>query len=125
MIGKVMRLSVFYCLCYDIDISTYMSEDQVLEEIDTDLNEEEDIIMDEIMDEHWRDVAGEGDDKKKIHALRWDICVEEKGGLMKREFLVSVPHLKVGNIVWNFVKEHIIDEKEQYKYIGLRGFDYK
>ena len=78
MIGKVMRLSVFYCLCYDIDISTYMSEDQVLEEIDTDLNEEEDIIMDEIMDEHWRDVAYEGEDKKKIHALSWEVYFKDK-----------------------------------------------
>ena len=23
------------------------------------------------------------------------------------------------------MKDHIIDEKEDYKYIGLRGFDYK
>ena len=32
---------------------------------------------------------------------------------------------KGGNIVWNFVKDHIIDEKEKYKDIGLRVFDYK
>ena len=50
-------------------------------------------------------------------SLRWEIYVKEKGGLIKRDFLVSVPHLKGGNIVWTCVKEHIIDEKEQYKYI--------
>ena len=37
------------------------------------LNEEEDIIIDEIREEHWRDVAEEGDDKKKIHVLRWEV----------------------------------------------------
>ena len=38
---------------------------------------------------------------------------------------MSIPHLKGGNIVWNFVKDHIIEENEQYEAIGLRGFDYK
>ena len=38
---------------------------------------------------------------------------------------MSVPHPKGGAIVWTCVKDHIIDEKEDYKYIGLRGFDYK
>ena len=37
---KGMYLSVFYCLCYEMDISTDMSEDHVYKEIDTDLNEE-------------------------------------------------------------------------------------
>ena len=44
---------------------------------------------------------------------------------MKRDFSVSVPHPKGGAIVWTCVKDHIIDEKEDYKDIGLRGFDYK
>ena len=38
---------------------------------------------------------------------------------------MSVPHPKGGTIVWDCVKDHIVDEKEDYKYIGLRGFDYK
>ena len=66
-----MYFSVFYCLCYVKDISTYMFEDQVSEERDPDLNEEEDFRLDEIREEYWRDVSEEGDDKKKIHALRW------------------------------------------------------
>ena len=45
----------------------------MLEENDPDLNEEEDIIMDAIRDEEWRDFAEEGDDKKNMHALRWEI----------------------------------------------------
>ena len=43
-----MYLYVFYCLCYDTDISTDMLEDQMAEERDPDLNEEEDIILGEI-----------------------------------------------------------------------------
>ena len=38
---------------------------------------------------------------------------------------MSVPHPEGGAIVWTCVKDHIIDEKEDYKYIGLCGFDYK
>ena len=52
MCGKGMYLSVFYCLCYAKDISTDMSEDQVTEEIDPDLNEEEDIRLDAIREHH-------------------------------------------------------------------------
>ena len=43
----------------------------------------------------------------------------------KREFLVSVTHLKGGELVWTCVKDHIIDEKEDFKEIGLHGLDYK
>ena len=38
MFVKGVYLYVFYCLCYDTDISTDMSEDQVAEERDPDLN---------------------------------------------------------------------------------------
>ena len=71
MFVKGMYLSVFYCLCYVKNISTDMSEDQVVEERDPDLNEEEDIRLDKIREEHWRDVSEVGGYKKKIHALRW------------------------------------------------------
>ena len=52
MFVKGMHLSVFYCLCYDTDISIDMSEDQVVEERDPDLNEKEGIRLDEIKEEH-------------------------------------------------------------------------
>ena len=71
-----MYLSVFSCLCYVKEISTDMSEDQVAEERDLDLNEGGGIILDAIMEEHWRGVAEEGDYKKKIHSLRWDFYVK-------------------------------------------------
>ena len=48
MFGKFIYLSVFYCLCYAKDRSTYMSEDRVAEDRDPDLNEEEDIRLDAI-----------------------------------------------------------------------------
>ena len=125
MLGNGIYLSVFYCLCYEMGVSTDISEDRVSEERDPDLNEEEDIRMDELRDEHWRGVSEEGDDKKKIHALSWEIYVKEKEDFIKRYFLVSIPHPKGGNIVWTCGNDHIIDEKEQYEAIGLRGFDYK
>ena len=48
MFGKGMYLSIFYCLCYEMDISTDMAEDQVSEERDLDLNEDDNIRLDEI-----------------------------------------------------------------------------
>ena len=66
-----MYLYVFYCLCYNTNIYTDMLEDQVAEEIYPDLNEKEDIRFDNIWEDHWRFIAEENDDKKKIHALRW------------------------------------------------------
>ena len=38
---------------------------------------------------------------------------------------MSVSNPKGGAIVWTCVKDHIIGEKEDYKYIGQRGFGYK
>ena len=35
-----------------------------------------------------------------------------------------MPHPKGGKIVWTCVKDHVIEEKEDYKEIGLSGFDY-
>ena len=75
--GKDVYLSVFYCLCYDMDIYIDMSKNQVAEERDPDFNEEEDIIFDAIRKEHLRDVAEEVDDKNKIHALRWEVYIKD------------------------------------------------
>ena len=44
-------------------------------------------------------------DKKNIHALRWEVYVKEKEKLIKREFLMSVPYPKEGEIVWTCVKK--------------------
>ena len=76
MFVKGMYLYLFYCLCYYTDISTDMLEDQVAEERYPDLNEKEDIRLDEIREGHWREVAEEGDNKKKILALRWEVNVQ-------------------------------------------------
>ena len=72
-----------------------------------------------------RDVAEKGDDKKKMYALRWEVYVKEKEDMIQRYFLVYVPHPKGENIVWNCVKDHITNEKDQYKAIVLCGFEYK
>ena len=102
-----------------------MLEEQVLEDRYPDLNEEEDIRMDEIRDEHQRDVAEECDNKNNIHALRWYVYVKEKEELMNRQFSVSVPHSKWGNSVWTCVKDNIIEEMQDYEAIGLHRFAYK
>ena len=68
-----MYVSVFYSFFYVTYISTDMSEDQEAEQRDLELNEEEDIRLDAIREEHWGGVAEKGDDKKKIHALRWEV----------------------------------------------------
>ena len=47
------------------------------EERYTDLNEEGDIRLDEIREKHWRDVAEQGDNKKKIRDLRWEVYVKD------------------------------------------------
>ena len=59
-----------------MDISIDVPEYQVLKDIYKDLNEEEDIRLDAMREYHWRYVAEEGDDKKKIHGLRWYVYVK-------------------------------------------------
>ena len=86
----------------------------MVEERDPDLNEMEDIRFDGIWEDHWRDLVEENDDKKKIHALRWNVYIKEKEELITRVFSVSVPHPKGVTIVWTCVKDHVIDEKEDY-----------
>ena len=96
MFGKGIYLSVFYCLCYVTYISTYISEEQLAEERDMDVNEEEDIRLDEIRKDYWVYVAEEGKDKKNIHALRWEVCVKSKEDLIKKEFWCQFHILKGG-----------------------------
>ena len=125
MFGRSIYFPVFYCLGYFKDMSTDFSEEQVSVERDWYLNEEKDIIMYDTRDQHWRDVAKEGDDKKKIRSLRWELYVKDNTDLIKRDFPVSVTHPKRGNIVWTCVNDNTIKEKEDYKDTGLHGFDYK
>ena len=68
---------MFYCLCYVKDISPDVLEEQVSEERDPDLNKEEYIIIEDSMEERWRGVAEDGQDKTKIHALREEVHTRE------------------------------------------------
>ena len=52
MFGKVKYFSMFYCLCYAKYRNKSLSVEQVTEERDPDLNEEEDVILDAIREEH-------------------------------------------------------------------------
>ena len=71
-----------------------MLQEQVLEDRDTELNQEQDNKMEYIRGDHLRYVSEDGDDKKNIHALGWEVYTKQKGELVKREFLVSVPNPK-------------------------------
>ena len=71
-----------------------MSEEQVLEERYPYLNKEEEIIMEDIREDNWRDVFEDANDKKKIHALRLEIYVKYQEELIKREFFGCVTDSK-------------------------------
>ena len=50
---------------------------------------------------------------------------QEREGRFYKEICFSVLYASErGGIVWTFVKDNIIEEKEQYEYIGLSGFNY-
>ena len=100
-------------------------EGQVSEEKYPDLNEQQDIIMEDSRQDNCRDVAEDGEDKMKIHSLRWDIYTRQKQDLIKREFLVSVPHPKGGGRCLDLCEGSHHRGKDQYEAIRLRGFDYK
>ena len=70
------------------------------EKRDPDLNEEEDIILDAIREDHRRDVDKEGEDKNNIHALRWEVYVKDKEELIKRDLGVRYTSERGGAIVW-------------------------
>ena len=59
----------------------------MVEERYLDLNEEEDIILDAVREDSWRDISEEGENKKKIHDMRWEVYVKKKEDLIKRDFL--------------------------------------
>ena len=81
--------------------------------------------MDEIRDKNWRDFAEEGDNKRNIHTLWYEVYVKYKEDFINREFLLSIQYLKGGSIFWTCVNNHIIEEKEKFEVIELCGFDYK
>ena len=67
---------MFHFLCYAKEVSTDFLEEQVSEERYMDLNEEKDIRMDDTREKHLRDVAEDGDNKKKIHVLILEVQVK-------------------------------------------------
>ena len=63
---------------------------------------------------NWRDFSEGGEDNKEINSLRWNAYTRDKEGVIKGGFLFSVPHLKVGNVVWTCMKDKITKEEDQY-----------
>ena len=58
--------------------------------------------MDAIREEHRRDFSEEGYDKKKFHALSWEVYVKEKEELMKRFFWCQF-HIRKGGQLFGLV----------------------
>ena len=54
-----------------------------MEEREPYLNEEEDIIMEDSREEHWRDVAEDCEDKSKTQTLMWEVYTKDKEELIK------------------------------------------
>ena len=84
------------------------------------LNEEEDIRMEDIMEEHWKDISEDGDYKSNIHALMWDVYIIEKEYLIKRNVLVSVLHPKGGNIFvleWRIISSRKMSTTKLLDYV--------
>ena len=71
-----MYLSIYFLFCYEMDIYAYMLKYQVSEERYPDLNEEEDTRLNKIREENCWDIHQESDNKKKIHALIWEVYVK-------------------------------------------------
>ena len=69
---------MFYCLCNVKEMLTGILEEYVSDKRDPDLNEDEDIIIEVSREEHCRDVAEDGEDNSKIHALSWDAYTRER-----------------------------------------------
>ena len=99
-----------------------MLEEKVLEQRYLDLKDDKGTRMAYIREDHRRDIDKGYQDRGNIHAPRCDLYTKQKYEFIKRQFLVSVPHTKGGNIVWNFVKDNITKEKDGYETIGSQGF---
>ena len=49
----------------------------------------------------------------------------KKNGVDKERFFGVHSTSNMEGVVWNCVKDHIIDEKDNYKAVVIRGFDSK
>ena len=50
--------------------------------------------------------------------------MKQKEELKNRDLSVEVTHPKGGNTIWTCVEDTVIEEMEDHKEIGLRGFDF-
>ena len=86
-----------------------MVEKQVMEEIDPDIEGEEYFRNSDDMEEHWKE--GEEQDNQeryKVHAQIWEKYTKENKELIKKDFLLAVPHPKRGGIVWTCVEDNVV-----------------
>ena len=70
----------------------------MVEERDPDLDEMGDIRFDEILEDRWRYLAEESNNKKKIRVMRWCVYVKEKEELIRDNFRSQCHIPKVGKL---------------------------
>ena len=78
------------------------------------------------MKNHWKDrLEGNIEDRGGVHVLRLEVYRKDKEELIKRDFLMEVPHPKGAKIDWYRVDDNVIQENEENKEMGICVFDYK
>ena len=99
MTKKVMYLSVVYCFFVN-KIYIDMLEYQLREEGGPDLEFDEDFILLDYKEKHWRDfIVVKNEENKKVVSLIWELYTKDMENLIKRYFKVAVPHSKEGGII--------------------------
>ena len=66
--------------------------------------------MEDSREDHWRDVAYEGEDKSKIHALGWYVYTKQKKELINRYFW-CLYHIRKGGTLFGLVRRMISSRK--------------
>ena len=99
-----------------------MLKGKVLEERDPDLNGEENIIIEDSSQEHWRDVAEDGEHNSNIYYLRWYVYTRDKEEFIKREFWCPF-RIQKGGGLFGLVPRIISSRKRSnmnlFDYVGL------
>ena len=81
----------------------------MMEEMYPDLQGKEDLRIYDDSEQHCKEVEEKDkEDRGRVRALRWEVYMKEKDQLIKRGFLVVVPHMKWGVVVWNCVNDNVV-----------------
>ena len=96
-------------------------------ENDPDDEEMNDVNINDYRERHWRMVLEDNDGgvynaKALLHSKRWYVSVNENEKLFKGGYLVEVGGHDRKKVIWEVVKNHVVEEPDYYDEIGLRVF---